>query len=139
MSVKFGSSTYIQNPDRQDELSYQDIHTIGRTASGNVYVYRKGVVLKKYTLTWNELREKEKAALQSFFESVNGPSTTFTFIDHFNVTWTARFLIDILNWKRIADESSSSGTFTVSGSTYPTTTRTNAVWSVTIELEVSTP
>lgn len=140
MSVRFFHATHgtvdIQNPERGNELPHRIPHATGRTASGKFFAYKKGITIKTMRLSWNELREEEYTALQTFFEAVEGPSTVFTYTDHFGVSWTAWFTVDELPWKNEDDYAASSGYFLAGAKSYPTTVRNLPVWSLSIELEV---
>lgn len=140
MAVKFYHATHgtvwVQNPERDNEWNYQILHAMGRTAGGKLFVYKKGLTLQKMKLEWLELRNEEKIALQQFFEDIDGPSDTFTYTDHFDVSWTARFLIDELPWINVDDYEDLKSFFPVGGNTYPTTVRKDPVWRLSLEIEV---
>ena len=65
----------------------------GRTASGVLYVYDKGVRSSRMTLEFRYLEESEKTALEAFHrDTVLGSLHTFSLTDHKGRQWTARFL-----------------------------------------------
>lgn len=138
--VSGGTTINLQNPIRGEVRARHLPHAVGRTLSGQLYAYKKGPVYLVGRYTWEYLRDDEREDLENFFYStVEGPSNTFTFTDHYGTTYVAQFLNDFLDFENIDDSESSSGTYVASGTTYPTTTRTNPVWRVSIELELTSP
>lgn len=64
----------------------------GRTASGEVYAYDKGVRTFAVRLGFESLSDSEKDDLVSFFHgAANGVMNTFTYTDSAGNTFTARF------------------------------------------------
>lgn len=141
MSVRFvkgGTSEYIQNPILSNRYILDAFQSKGRTAGGELFVYDKAPdEVYKLALTFAELRDSEKEALESFFvNDAEGMLYTFTYTDHEGTTWTARFLTPVLEFTSIADKRASTTSFTSGGVTYPTTVREESIWSVEFELEV---
>jgi hypothetical protein len=127
----------VQNPLRDNLEDLSKRQALSRSVGGDIYVYNKGTQRQKLTAIWNELRDSERDDLQDFFDStVLGMVNTFTLTDHEGNVWTARFILPVLEWRQRADARASSGTFTSDGVDYPTTTRENPVWGITLELEV---
>jgi len=138
MSVTFGTLE-LQNPSLFNVEENVRRHGLGRAAGGTPYRYSKGANYKRLRIGWTDLREAEKEELDSFFDTMDGPSTDFTFIDHHGVSRTCFFLVDALPWTEVDDQVSTTGTYTVTGApgcTFPTTTRKEAVFSLEIELEI---
>jgi len=140
MAVLFklgATEVYLQNPDLQNELQRERVQGLGRTASGAPVVYDRGVAISRLKLHWSELRESEKADLDSFFTTtVTAMQTSFTYTDHEGTARTVRFAQPTLDWQEVADELDAVDTFTSGGITYPTTTRKLGVWAVDVLLEV---
>ena len=133
-------TTEIQNPIRENETPNIRKHGLGRTAGGTKFRYSKGVNYKTITLAWEEMREVEKLALDAFFDSMNGPTTSFTYIDHKGTSHTVFFLVDELPWIEKDDSTDSTSTFTIDLCDFPTSTRKDTIYGLEIELEiVSTP
>lgn len=143
MSVRFsyaGTTVDLQNPNVQNAIALDKVQVVGRSVAGARYRYDRGVDVRTLRLHWSQLRESEKAELQSFFETtVDGVMTQFTYTDHRGTAWSAQFVNPTLEFVEVADSAASAGTFTSDGDTYPTTTREAGVWSVEVELEVSAP
>ena len=147
MSVTFAkaaTTVKLQNPDVQNVLSIDKTQVVNRSAAGDRYRYDRGVDVRTMRLHWGELRESEKAALESFFDTTaDGVMNAFTYTDHRGIAWDAYFVEPALAFTEVADsQSGAAGTFQVDGATgaaYPTTTRTSGVWSVDVVLEVSVP
>ena len=141
MPVKFVSGATqaeIQNPVRGNSLKVKKYQTLGRTAGGTVYTYEKGTTTKEIELSFEELRESEKAALQSFFDTtVDGIQNTFTYTDHRGTAWTARFLEDELIFEETDSEGNSALSFSSGSETYPGNRFSRGIYSTKIRLEVS--
>jgi hypothetical protein len=139
--VKGGTTCNIQNPQRSNRENRTARQALSRAADGTPYVYSKGTARIVLEADFVALRDAEKDALQDFFDnSAEGMTYTFTLTDHEGNSWTARFLHDTLKWTQLDDQVASAGTFQVDGATgtaYPTTTREEPVWSVSVELEVT--
>jgi hypothetical protein len=140
MAVQFKSGATevdLQNPDLGNELERERVQALGRTASGSPVVYDRGVAISRLKLTWNELRESEKVALDSFFTTtVTAMQTSFTYTDQRGTAWTVRFAQPTLAWREVADQVNTTTTYVSGAVTYPTTTRQKGVWAVEVLLEV---
>lgn len=145
MSVKFKLDTIeinLQNPQRENALSLKRFQAQGRSAGGKLYVYEKGIRVQTVALSFNELRQDEKNALEDFYQDVaDGGLNIFQYTDHKGITWDAQFLNPSLEFTEIDDKSISSETFQPQAGDplYPTTTRGDGIWAVDIELELSAP
>jgi len=143
MSVTFTSGATvcrIQNPDVQNTVALDKEQVVGRSVAGARYRYDRGVDTITMRLSWSNLRDVEKAALLTFFDStVDGTITEFTYTDHRGAAWNAQFVEPLLEFVEVADASAGATTFISDGDTYPTTTREAGVWSVEFELEVTAP
>jgi len=145
MSVTFTSGATvcrIQNPDVQNTVALDKEQVVGRSVAGARYRYDRGVDTITMRLSWSNLRDVEKAALLTFFDStVDGTITEFTYTDHRGTGWTAQFVEPSLEFAERGDvQSGSDGTFQINGSSgtaYPTTTRIRGVWSTSFLLEVT--
>lgn len=128
----------VQNPVRSNTHQLKKYQTLGRTASGNIYTYDKGINIKKLNLRFENLREDEKTALENFYDiTIDGIMNTFDYTDHFGTTWTARFLNTELNFEEQDSVGKTETTFDVSGTPYPSTEWDEGVYNIDIELEVS--
>ena len=99
MSVTFQSGetqVTLRDPEFENTEAASPKQALGRTASGAVYVYDKGVEVRTMSLEFRCLDNDEKDDLEDFHRStVEGAYTTFSFTDHRSGTWTARFIRDI--------------------------------------------
>lgn len=131
----------IQNPLRENKEIITKHQALGRSASGLVYTYDKGLTLYKLSLEFDELRQLEKDRLTSFWEtSVNGIMNQFVYTDHTGKLWNARFLTTELDWIEKDSELSASGSYGAGYSgapTWPTTTCADGIWYIALEMEVS--
>jgi len=128
----------IQNPADSNAYQLKKYQVLGRTASGGVYTYDKGVDTKKLTLKFENLREDEKTALENFYNTtINGIMDTFSYTDHLETVWTARFLNTELNFEELDNVGKTETTYDVSGSSFPSTEWDEGVYNTDIELEVS--
>ena len=125
----------------QNAIATEKIQVVGRSAAGGRYRYDRGVSIKTMRLSWNELRDAEKVALDGFFTTtVDGVMTQFTYTDHRGTAWDAYFADPVLEFTEVADkQSGAKTTFTSGAVSYPTTTRTAGVWACQVTLEVSVP
>jgi hypothetical protein len=88
----------------------------GRTASGQLYTYDKGVRAFHVTLAFESLSDSEKASLVSFFhDSANGVMNSFTYTDSTGASFTARFASPEIALRKVAQN----------------------VWDASIELELN--
>ena len=142
MAVKFTKNLTeieIQNPVQSNMYQLKKYQVLGRVASGGVYTYDKGVSTKKLSLTFENLRESEKTVLESFYHTtVNGMMETFSYTDHLETVWTARFLTTELDFEEVDTIEKTGDTYVVDSITYPTTTWEEGIYKVSLELEVST-
>jgi len=77
----------------------------GRTAGGVLYVYDKGIQIRRFSIDLEGLSAAEKAALHSFFDTtVNGMEEDFEYTDENGDTWSARFLSPELVWEKHGEE-----------------------------------
>ena len=75
----------------------------GRTASGEVYVYDKGVQTFAVTLGFESLSDSEKDDLVEFFhDAANGMMNPFTYTDSAGNTFTARFASPEIALRKVA-------------------------------------
>ena len=125
----------FRNPDYQNVLEVTQKTLYGRTASGVLYRYSKGVAIKKYVLRWSEITEEEKTQLITVFSTIG--TNSFTFRDHQNVSYTAYFLFETLKFEQISDDEENQESFYLSGKKINSTIRKNGRYTVEIELEVS--
>ena len=147
MSVRFsyGETTVdVQNPDVQNTVALDKEQVVGRSVAGARYRYDRGVEVLTIRLSWSNLRDDEKVALLSFFETtVDGVMTAFTYTDHRGTAWSAQFVEPSLEFTERGDaQSGVAGTYQIdgaSGTAYPTTTRTLGVWATSFLLEVVAP
>ncbi len=88
----------------------------GRTASGQLYTYDKGVRTFAVTLAFESLSDSEKDSLISFFHTnANGMMNSFTYTDSAGDTFTARFASPEIGLRKVAQN----------------------VWDASFELELS--
>ena len=128
----------LQNPKRSNAYNLKKHQAMGRTASGNLYTYDKGVDIKKLVLEFEELRQSEKDNLESFYNTtVDGIMNTFSLADHQGNTWTARFLNTELEFEEIDNVGKTGTTFISGGISYPSTTWDEGIYNTKIELEVT--
>ena len=141
MAVKFQKNLTeieIQNPAKENKCSLKKYQVVGRTAGGQVYVYNLGVFTQKLTLFFSDLRQSEKNNLQNFYNiTVNGVMETFSYTDHLENVWTARFLNTELEFSETDNIENTQDTYSSGGTTYPTNTWDEGVYSCEIELEVT--
>ena len=134
------TAVHIQNPKYDDTYIVAKKGALGRSAGGQRYYYTKGITVYTIRLTWDELRQDEKDALQDFFDRiVEGPRYKFNMMDHNGRWWRAWFNDEEIEFSIVADETLTTGKFQVDGATgteHPTSTRRRSIWSTTIELEV---
>lgn len=99
MSVTFQSGqtqVTLRDPEFMNAEVASPRQAFGRTASGVVYVYDKGVEVRTMSLEFRYLDNDEKEDLEDFHRTaVEGAYSTFSFTDHRSRTWTARFVRDI--------------------------------------------
>lgn len=136
MSVRF-NDVEIQNPQLDNTLVMAKSQRILQPAGGGpVYVHDLSATLYLLELPFRGLRDAEKDALETFFETtVEGCRQRFLYLDHRGEPWLAHFAQDRLDFRCVDDEVASSGTFSSGGSDYPTTTREESVWNLDVELE----
>lgn len=125
----------FRNPDYQNILEVTQKTLFGRTASGVLYRYPKGIAFKRYILKWSELTEEEKTQLITVFSTIG--TNSFTFRDHLNVSYTAYFILETLKFETISDDEENPESFYLSGRKIYSTKRKNSRYNVEIELEVS--
>ena len=123
----------LRNPERENVLEVNKRQVLGRTASGQVFTYEKGIETKKLELEFQRLRDDEKSNLESFFSTVDGIMNTFTYKDHRGNTYTARFLDSILRFSEVLNEGKSQYGY----STYNGFRFSKGFWNIAIKLEVS--
>ena len=116
MSIKFVYSTttvdILSDPDAGYERVGERVQAFGRTASGVVYVYDKGVRIRRWQISLIGLSAAEKTNLYNFFHNattanpkgVLGMANTWTYTDEQGGTWTARFLSPQLNFGKIVKD-----------------------------------
>lgn len=127
----------IQNPSRSNIHKIKKFQALGRTAGGQIYAYDKGPTSKRLELEFLELRQSEKDALESFYDTtVDGVITNFEYTDHFGTTWNAKFLETELNFEETDSEGESKYHFTSGGNTYPSYRYTKGIYRVTMILEI---
>lgn len=117
-TVTFGASTTITGPIAPTPVDQVPIWVTDLSEAGTRFVYKtRSQILWRWRMTFNDLSDTEKAALQTFFDSTaQGPSNTFNFTHTDGVTRSGvRFVDTFLAWQR-------------SGS---------KLWSVTITLELT--
>lgn len=136
MPVRFSYNTTnieICNPIRDNILEVKKHQTLGRTASGQVYVYDKGIETKKLELEFKNLREDEKTNIENFFSLVDGILNQFSYESHRGDSYTARFLDPVLRFSETKNE----GKFAFDYSNYYSGYRfSQGFWNVSIKLEV---
>lgn len=137
MSVSF-NDVVIQNPALGNAQLVQKSQQILRPpGSGQAFVHDLDVTLRRLELPFRGLRDVEKAALETFFEStVEGVVEEFLFRDHHDLLYLAHFAGPELAFRCVGDQVAGSGTLSAGGVDYPTTTREAPVWDVDVELEV---
>jgi hypothetical protein len=113
--VKVGTTVTVRNPERANRKRATRMQVSGRAASGDLYVYDKGVTLYRLALDFIEVSTTVKNSLEAFFiTTVQAQMQTFTYTDHNAVAWTARFVTPELEF----------------------TEHANGYWSFGFELEV---
>ena len=135
------TSVTIQNPDVQNVVAIEKAQCVRQSAAGDRYRYDRGVERMLMRLRWSQLRDSEKADLQSFFEdAADGVVNQFVYTDHRGESWDAYFASPAISFVEVADsQSGAASTFASGGVNYPTTTRTAGVWAIDVTLEVSVP
>jgi len=95
--VSGATTVTLPAPEGGTGLQRIRARTVGRTASGAVYVYDKSVSRYEALLQFRGLSAAERTALQTFFDN---RSDTWTYTDSASNTYTARFLNSILEFKQ---------------------------------------
>jgi len=135
--TKNATSFSISNPVRNNKKVIQKFQMLGRTASGGVYTYDKGVTTYKLELSFENLREDEKTLLENFYNTtIDGIMNTFTYIDHQQIEYTARFLDTELNFEEIDNVGKNDSYFTIVSSVYPSTYWDEGIYNCSFNLEV---
>jgi len=110
LGVSFGIGTSISVAIESEGVSgyatrLEKAQASGRTAGNVLYVYDKGVQIKRMTVDLDGLSLSEKTELQTFFDTtVNGMELDFVYIDEAGNSWDARFLTPELVWAKRAPE-----------------------------------
>lgn len=96
MSVTFESGATqltLRDPEYLNSEVSERQQSLGRTASGVVYVYDKGVEVRMMRLAFRYFDQSEKDGLEDFYRNtVEGALSSFTYTDHRSRVWTARFM-----------------------------------------------
>lgn len=113
----------VRNPERDNAEDDILVQGIGRTRGGGRVVYDKGVGYRILRLSFTELDDTTKQALDDFFRSTAcGQAESFQYEDHHGNLWDAHFNQSTLAWVNIGEK---------------TLPDTDPVWSVEIELEAT--
>lgn len=115
-----GKEYQVRNPILSNILEVNQKALFGRSASGVLYRYNKGVTHKRLEMKWEELTEDEKTELLNAFVAIK--TSQFSMTDHTGQTWLAILLVDKLAFETISDEESGS-------------VRNNARYNCSIEIE----
>lgn len=139
MSIKFTYSTndiYIKNPERSSIISSEKQHVLGRTNTGVLYRYNKGVTLTKITIDLHDINSDEKTALTTFYSLVNGSDLAFIYTHFDTVAYSNMiFTMESLLFTENLDTIDSYTTYTVGGNVYQTSTRKERTWNIQITME----
>jgi len=119
MSVSFQSGqTTVTLPGPVPGSTVRQVkrQVAGRTASGQLYTYDKGVRTFRVVLAFESLSDAEKDSLITFFhESANGVMNSFAYTDSAGASFTARFASAEIALRKVAQN----------------------VWDVSFELELN--
>ena len=135
ITFTYSGTTYnFRNPETSNVLEITQKALYGRTASGALYRYSKGIAFKKMVLKWENLTEEEKAQFITMFAAIT--TNAFDLRDHKLVEWDAVFLLDTLKFEEISDEKLSGENFYLSGKLINSSTRQRGRYNLEVELEV---
>jgi hypothetical protein len=123
ITFSYGGCNYqLRNPELMNTMSIKRKLLEGRSASGMLYLYSKGIKIYRMRLTWSELTEQEKMAIESAFDAID--ANEFVYTDHKGIDWTALIVSDTLDFNEIHDEPFAG-------------IRHNTRYSVSLEIEVT--
>lgn len=125
---------FFSNPQWGNIFKKNSITTFGRSASGVLYRYVKGVTLKQFSLGWENLNEDEKSQMETAFAAIT--TNDFTLTDHQGKIWTARFLSGEFNFEEVADELLIEENFNISGNIYKSSMRHAGRYNLSLEIEI---
>lgn len=135
ITFTYSSTTYnFRNPEHSNVLEITQKTLYGRTASGALYRYAKGVAFKKMVLKWENLTEEEKAQFITMFAAIT--TNQFDLRDHHLIEWDAVFLLDTMKFEEINDEKLTDESFYLAGKLINSSTRKQGQYNLEIEMEV---
>ena len=108
MAVTFASgatSIEIRAPELGNRWTTTKYQARGRTADGEPIVEDKGVEVARLSLSFADLDDDDRTALEDFFGAakVDGSVHTFRFADHNGATHNVRLMSDGLDWDEYDD------------------------------------
>lgn len=125
---------FFSNPEWGNLKKVNNLITYGRSASGVLYRYQKGVTLRQVSLSWESLNEDEKKQMETAFAAIN--TNDFVLTDHKGKIWTARFLVGELNFEEFTDNFLSEENFNILGNEYASSIRNAGFYNLSLEIEV---
>lgn len=128
-----GQEYKMRNPALNNILEVNQKALFGRTASGVLYRYNKGVKHNRVEMRFEEMTQEEKNQLVDAFSEIR--TEQFSLIDHAGKSWLAIFLSEKLSFEEISDDIDADSTFEVDDREIVSSQRKNPRYNVTIELE----
>lgn len=130
-----GHEYKMRNPALNNILEVNQKALFGRTASGVLYRYNKGVKHNRVEMRFEEITQEEKNQLVDAFSAIR--TEQFSLIDHAGKAWLAIFTSDKLSFEEISDNTDADSSFYVDDREIISSQRKNARYNVSIELETA--